>query len=40
MKLQNKDVNKELIENVFHPERLTRICEKNDLELCDYLENI
>lgn len=31
---------KELAEYVFHPARLQRICEKNDIELEDYLELI
>ena len=40
MKLNKKDVNRELVEQVFHPERLTRICERNDLKLCDLLDEI
>ena len=38
MKLNTKDFSRELAEHVFHPERLIRICEKNDLELCDLLD--
>jgi hypothetical protein len=41
MKLNTKDFSRELVESVvFHPdpERLMRICERNDLELCDLLE--
>jgi hypothetical protein len=38
MVLKTKDFPKELGEHVFHPERLMRICEGNDLELCDLLE--
>jgi hypothetical protein len=38
MKLNTKYFAKELAERVFHPERLNRICERNDLELCDLLE--
>ena len=38
MKVNTKDFSRELVESVFHPERLMRICERNDLELCDLLE--
>ena len=38
MKLNVKDFSRELTEHVFHPERLIRICERNDLELSDLLE--
>ena len=38
MKLHTKEFSRELAEHVFHPERLIRICERNDLELCDLLE--
>ena len=38
MKLNTQEFNKELVEYVFHPERLIRICERNDLELSDLLE--
>ena len=38
MKLTTKEFSRELAEHVFHPERLMRICEKNDMELCDLLE--
>jgi hypothetical protein len=38
MKSNTKDLSRELAEQVFHPERLIRICERNDLELCDLLE--
>jgi hypothetical protein len=38
MKIKTKDFSRELTEHVFHPERLMRICERNDLELCDLLE--
>ena len=38
MKLNTKEFSRELAECVFHPERLIRICERNDLELCDLLE--
>jgi hypothetical protein len=38
MKIKTQEFNKELVESVFHPERLMRICERNDLELCDLLE--
>ena len=38
MKLNTKEFSRELAEHVFHPERLIRICEKNDMELCDLLE--
>jgi hypothetical protein len=38
MKLNVKDFSRELTERVFHPDRLIRICDRNDLELCDLLE--
>jgi hypothetical protein len=38
MKLNTKDFSRELIEYVFYPERLMRICYRNDLELSDLLE--
>ena len=38
MKINAKDFSRELTEHVFHPKRLIRICERNDLELCDLLE--
>jgi hypothetical protein len=38
MKLKTKYFSRELAEHVFHPERLIRICERNDLELFDLLE--
>ena len=38
MVLNSKEFSRELAECVFHPERLIRICERNDLELCDLLE--
>ena len=38
MKSTAKDFSRELAEHVFHPERLIRICERNDLELGDLLE--
>jgi hypothetical protein len=38
MKLNTKCFARELTEHIFHPERLIRICERNDLELCDLLE--
>jgi hypothetical protein len=38
MKLNAKEFSRELAEYVFHPERLNRICERNDLELSDLLE--
>ncbi len=38
MKVNTKSFAKELTEYVFHPERLNRICEGNDLQLCDLLE--
>jgi hypothetical protein len=38
MKIKTKEFSRELTERVFHPERLFRICERNDLELCDLLE--
>ena len=38
MKVNTKEFSKELAECVFHPERLNRICVRNDLELCDLLE--
>jgi hypothetical protein len=38
MKIKIKDFSRELAEHVFHPDRLIRICERNDLELCDLLE--
>ena len=31
MKLNTKEFSRELAEHVFHPERLNRICERNDL---------
>jgi hypothetical protein len=40
MKLNAKDFSRELAERVFHPERLIRICERNNLELGDLLEII
>jgi len=39
MKLNKRDLNREMIQKVFHPERLMRICERNDLELCDLLDD-
>jgi hypothetical protein len=38
MKVNTKEFSRELAENVFYPERLMRICERNDLELIDLLE--
>ena len=38
MKLNAKEFSRELAEYVFHPERVIRICERNDLELLDLLE--
>jgi hypothetical protein len=38
MKLNTKDFSRELVEYVFYPERLMRICERNDLELGDLLD--
>ena len=38
MKLNRQEFNRELVESVFHPERLFRICERNDLEFSDLLE--
>jgi hypothetical protein len=38
MVLNSKEFSRELAERVFHPERLIRICERNDLELCNLLE--
>jgi hypothetical protein len=38
MVLNSKEFSRELAECVFHPERLNRICVRNDLELCDLLE--
>jgi len=38
MKSTAKVFSRELAEHVFHPERLIRICERNDLELGDLLE--
>jgi hypothetical protein len=38
MKINTKVFSRELAEHVFHPDRLIRICERNDLELCDLLE--
>ena len=38
MKINTQDFSRELVEYVFHPERLIRICERNDLELSDLLE--
>jgi hypothetical protein len=38
MKIKTKDFSRKLSEHVYHPERLMRICERNDLELCDLLE--
>jgi hypothetical protein len=38
MKINTKEFSRELTERVFHPERLIRICERNDMELCDLLE--
>jgi hypothetical protein len=38
MKINTKEFSRELVESVFHPERLFRICERNDFELCDLLE--
>ena len=31
MKVNTKEFSRELAEHVFHPERLNRICERNDL---------
>ena len=38
MKLNTKDFSRELVEYVFYPERLMRICERNDLELGDLVD--
>ena len=38
MKIQTKEFSRELVEYVFHPERLFRIGERNALELGDLLE--
>ena len=38
MKSNTKDFSRELTEDVFHPERLIRICQRNDLDFCDLLE--
>ena len=34
----SKKICEELVQYVFHPERLIRISLRNDLELCDLLE--
>jgi hypothetical protein len=38
MVLNSKEFSRELAERVFHPERIIRICERNNLEFCDLLE--